>query len=273
MIKVKHLFGELDQLLIELLKALKKEDWDLPTTAKLWSVKDVASHLLDTNLRTLSIQRDRYYGEKAPKFKNQKDLIDWLNWLNANWVNATKRLSPDVLISLLESSGKEVTRYYQNLPDLEAAIFTVAWAGEEQSLNWMHLAREYTEKWHHQQQIREAVGNEGIMENRFFEPLMDTFILGLPFNFKERVEKELTTIQVDITGYFKKSYFLVRKEKKWELDTDVSHSPHSQVRIPADIAWKLFCKNLRAEQVLTKIEIQGNPVLGRKVLEMVSVMA
>ena len=138
MIQVKHLFGELDRLLIELLKGLKNEDWDLPTSAKLWNVKDVTSHLLDTNLRTLSIQRDRYFGEKPPEFKNRQDLIDWLNRLNADWVKATKRLGPDVLISLLESSGKEVTNYYQSLPDMGEAIFPVAWAGEDQSLNWMH---------------------------------------------------------------------------------------------------------------------------------------
>jgi hypothetical protein len=33
----------------------------------------------------------------------------------------------------------------------------VAWAGEAESKNWFHVARDYSEKWHHQQQIREAV--------------------------------------------------------------------------------------------------------------------
>ena len=106
MIEVKHLFHELDILLIDLLKSLEPSDWEKPTSAKLWNVKDVASHLLDTNLRTLSIQRDGYFGEKPPKINGYDDLVAWLNQLNADWIKATKRLSPIVLISLLESSGK-----------------------------------------------------------------------------------------------------------------------------------------------------------------------
>jgi hypothetical protein len=273
MIKVKHLFGDLDRLLIELLKSLNREDWDLPTSAILWSIKDVTSHLLDTNLRTLSIQRDGYFGEKAPQFGNYQNLVDWLNQLNSDWVKATKRLSPAVLIHLLEITGKEVTQYYESLPETETAIFPVAWAGEEQSLNWMHLAREYTEKWHHQQQIREAAGKEGILESRFFEPLMDTFMQALPYTFKGQAAKELTAVQVSVKGKLNKDYFLVKLDDKWELKDLYFNSIASSVSIPESVAWKLFCKNLRAEQVLDQIEIKGDAVLGKKVLEMVAVMA
>jgi len=33
----------------------------------------------------------------------------------------------------------------------------VDWAEEMESKNWMAIAREYTEKWLHQQQIRDAI--------------------------------------------------------------------------------------------------------------------
>ena len=75
MIEVKHLFHELDILLIDLLKSLEPFDWEKSTSAKLWNVKDVASHLLDTNMRTLSIQRDGYFGEKPPKINGYDDLV------------------------------------------------------------------------------------------------------------------------------------------------------------------------------------------------------
>jgi hypothetical protein len=273
MIEVKHLFGELDSLLIELLKNLKPADWELPTSARLWSVKDVASHLLDTNLRALSTQRDGYFGEIAPESKSYQSMVNWLNQLNVDWVRATKRLSPFVLISMLEITGKEVTQYYQSLPEMEPAIFPVAWEGERQSLNWMHLAREYSEKWHHQQQIREAVGKAGIMESYFFEPLMDTFMQALPNTFNRHKAEELTTVQVSILGNLNKDYFLVKKDKKWELKDHSINAFASKVLIPETIAWKLFCKNLRPDEVLDRIEIKGDQVLGKKVLEMVSVMA
>jgi hypothetical protein len=59
---VKHLFKPLDDQLILLLESLSPEDWNKPTIAKQWTIKDVAAHLLDGNIRTLSIQRDRYFG-------------------------------------------------------------------------------------------------------------------------------------------------------------------------------------------------------------------
>jgi hypothetical protein len=54
-----HLFTKLDNLLISLLRSLSPEEWQQQTIAKLWKVKDIASHLLDGNLRTLSFSRDR----------------------------------------------------------------------------------------------------------------------------------------------------------------------------------------------------------------------
>ncbi|WP_113922047.1 maleylpyruvate isomerase N-terminal domain-containing protein [Cognataquiflexum aquatile] len=273
MIEVKHLFHELDILLIDLLKSLKASDWDKPTSAKLWNVKDIASHLLDTNLRTLSIQRDRHVGEKPPKINGYDDLVTWLNQLNADWIKATKRLSPNVMISLLESTGKEVSEYYVGLPDMEEAIFSVAWAGEEKSLNWMHLAREYTEKWHHQQQIRDAVGKKGLFEKRFFEPLMDTFMMALPFTFAEENAANGTVIEVRIAGEFTKSWWLEKNQDHWKLLKQGSNTPTSIVQLEDKIAWKLFCKNLRPDEVLGQVDISGDFTLGRKVLDMVSVMA
>ena len=52
------LFPLLDQELIALLRSLKRDDWYRPTLARLWTVKDIAAHLLDGNMRTLSLARD-----------------------------------------------------------------------------------------------------------------------------------------------------------------------------------------------------------------------
>ena len=66
-IQVLPLFPVLDDKLSELLRSLSSEDWQQPTLARKWTVKDVAAHLLDGNLRTLSFVRDRYFGEKPER--------------------------------------------------------------------------------------------------------------------------------------------------------------------------------------------------------------
>ncbi|MEO8240286.1 MAG: maleylpyruvate isomerase N-terminal domain-containing protein [Flavobacterium sp.] len=75
-IQTSHLFSVLDELLIELLKSLTEEEWNVQTIAKKWTVKDIASHLLDGNLRGLSISRDHFFLEK-----NLKILIPTEIWL------------------------------------------------------------------------------------------------------------------------------------------------------------------------------------------------
>ena len=62
-----------------------------PTIAKLWTVKDIASHLLDTNIRTISLARDQHLIEPDTAINSYQDLVDYLNQLNADWVKATKR--------------------------------------------------------------------------------------------------------------------------------------------------------------------------------------
>ena len=63
-ISIVDLIPKLDQLLIYLLEGLSVDDWDKQTIAGRWTVKDVAAHLLDGNLRTLSMLRDNVFSEQ-----------------------------------------------------------------------------------------------------------------------------------------------------------------------------------------------------------------
>jgi hypothetical protein len=131
MIDTVPLFPILDLKLIELLKTLSPSDWDRPTVARLWSVKDVAAHLLDGNIRMLSFSRDSHSAPPDREISSYKDLVGYLNQFNADWVKACKRMSPTVLVNLLETTGQQYSEHVATL-DLHAeAMFPVAWAGEE----------------------------------------------------------------------------------------------------------------------------------------------
>jgi len=262
----------IDQKLMELLRSLEPADWQKPTVAKLWSVKDVAAHLLDGNIRILSILRDDFRGEN-PSINSYQDLLDFLNGLNADWVKAMKRVSPEMLILLHELTGPLYCRYYASLDPFDKAGFAVDWAGESESKNWMHIAREYTEKFLHQQQIRDAVGKPGIMTKEFFYPFIDIFMRALPHTFRHTAAATGTCIQLTITGGIGGSWFLTRQNNSWDLVKETSYQPATIVELAPDDAWKLFSKSIRAEQISDKINIQGDPQLAAIALGMVSVMA
>jgi Mycothiol maleylpyruvate isomerase N-terminal domain len=57
-ILVSRLFPELLAELLTLLRGLRGPDWYQPTAARAWCAKDVVAHLLDGDIRRLSVQRD-----------------------------------------------------------------------------------------------------------------------------------------------------------------------------------------------------------------------
>ena len=167
-----HLFPTLDDRLIDLLRALSPDDWERQTIAPRWKVKDVAAHLLDTQLRTLSFGRDGYTLSPPPAIASDRDLVAFIDRLNADGVTVYRRFSPSLLIAWIERTSREAAAYYASLDPFGPARFGVSWAGESVSANWFDLARELTERWHHQQQLRLAVEDStaAIMTPELYRP-------------------------------------------------------------------------------------------------------
>ncbi|WP_221391750.1 maleylpyruvate isomerase N-terminal domain-containing protein [Dyadobacter sp. NIV53] len=273
MIETRHLFSVLDGKLIELLKSLETDDWNKHTVARLWTVKDVAAHLLDGNLRMLSFSRDQFHLTPDVKINSYSDLIGYLNQINAEWVKAARRLSPNVLTDLLESTGKAYTEHVQTLNPDDTAIFSVAWAGEKTSKNWFHIAREYTEKWHHQQQIRKAVNKPGIMIKELFFPFISTLLLGLPHIYLNVFALNGTTIQLDITSEIGGTWFLVKTENDWKISSQPASQISAAIEIEPDIAWQLFTKAIKPSEITDQIKITGDHNLASTALTLIAVMA
>ena len=273
-IYIAHLFPELDRLLLEYLRRLTPADWERHTLASQWSVKDVAAHLLDSNIRASSILRDGYKGEKYVGSDSYDDLVVFLNKLNADWVRAFRRVSPAVLTDLLEITGKPFCQCMQSLDPSAPAAISVAWAGESQSLNWFHAAREYTEKWHHQQQIRHEVGDDGILlSDRFYLPYLDTSMRGLPHHYRTMNADAGTTIRFTVSGLNGALWYLVRANDKWELYSECDANASCSVAIDKSVAWRIFTKEISASEAQPLVHIEGEQKLGVHVLGMVAVMA
>lgn len=267
-----HLFPKLDKMLIKLLRSLNEEQWNSPTIARLWKVKDIAAHLLDGNLRTLSFSRDQYAGLPAVAINSYAELISYLNQLNHGWTEAAQRLSPRVLTDLLESTGRQYCKYIKSLEPYDDAIFAVAWAGQHVSPNWFHIAREYTEKFLHQQQIRDAVGQQALFTKKLYRPFLETFMQALPYTYRNTDAPAGTLITVEVTGKVGGRWHIIKNEDGWAL-IKKAKDPAAHVSIDPYDAWKLFSKGMSPEEALNKVTITGDRELGKKSLEMVAVMA
>lgn len=275
-ILVADLFPEISQRLVTLLPSLSADEWHLPTSSSQRSVKDIAAHLLDGSLRRLSMQRDGY-ASPGSGMKPGEPLLDFLNQLNRDWEVAARRLSPSVLIGLIEWADGQVAELFKSLDPFGPAIFPVAWAGEEQSQNWMDIAREYTEKWHHTQQIFEATGRPSmITERQLFHPCLDTFMRALPFTFRNVEEDVGTAVAVIVTGEAGGTWYVERHGNGWTQVEQPTGKIQSTVTMDQMTAWRLVTKRRSRRQVeeqFPDISIDGDKQLGSHLLDMVSMMA
>jgi uncharacterized protein (TIGR03083 family) len=271
-IRTLNLFPVLEGKLIELLKSLRPEDWARPTLAKQWTVKDVVAHLVDGNLKRLSMQRDGFFGLAPPPRDGYPAFVQFINRNNAEWVQAAARLSPRVLIELLELTSKQVYELFRGFDPLAPALWAVTWAGEEQSANWFDIAREYTERWHHQQQIRIAVNRPGISSREIYFPVLDTFMRGLPHAFRAVEASQGTAVEVQIKGEAGGSWFLQRSNAGWQL-TGPTERPEAIVGMDQELAWRVFTRAVAAAEAAKEATVLGDRSLALRVLWLVAVLA
>ena len=275
MIETLHLFPGERAALLALLRELAPAEWAAPTICAGWSVKDVAAHLLGDDVGRLSGGRD---GHPNPDFATGLDiqtlpgLIAAIDRQNAVWVEGTRRISPRLLIELLALTGMLTEDYFASV-DVEAMGRPVDWVGPEPAPAWLDLAREYTERWVHQQHIRDAVGKPGLKERRRFGPVLETFVLGLPRALSGAAAGNGATLRLTIAGDAGGSWRARHDGGRWALVPDDGTPADASVEIDQEIAWRLFTKGLARPEAKEAARIEGDHELAGRVFETVSILA
>lgn len=119
----------------------------------------------------------------------------------------------------------------------------VSWAGPEPAPVWLDAARDFTEYWVHQQQIREGVGRPLLLDPHVVGVVVDTFMraLGHTLRAQERPAGTRFTLVVDGPG-----------GGQWTVERDaggwgfVPPEPNADniVTIDVDTAWRLCTRGI-----------------------------
>jgi uncharacterized protein (TIGR03083 family) len=271
-IQTVELFPPLSRELLSVVKSLDKHDWYKTTACELWSVKDVVAHLLGGNLGRL-VEKEDQSGQAENIALSFEELVSLINQENEDWVRAARRINISLLIKLLEKTDKQLYQKFKNLPMDELADTPVSWAGEAQSPNWMDIAREYTEKWLHQQHIREAVGRPLLTSRKWLYPVLDVFMRALSYTYLRVEAKDGVSLSVYIEGEAGGVWWLYRENGTWRLYSGSASGATVSVRMDQDLAWRLFTKGVSPEVARSQVYMDGDWNLGAKILQMVSIMA
>lgn len=267
------LFRPVSIELIALLRTLGDDDWDRPTVAGTWVVRDIVAHLVDLTLRRLSFHRDRMAPPPPPfAIASERDFVRFINTINAQWVDAAKRLSPRVLTDLLARASADLADWFESLPAGAPGLFGVSWAGEMTSEGWFDVGREFTELWHHQQQIRMAVGAPPLSDPRFLRATIEIALRGLPHAYRDVPAQTGQTIALDVSGPAGGTWSLRRDDDRWTLHAGAAEDAAAHVRMSDDTAWQLLFNALGERPPAQAIHVDGDRALAAPLLKARSIV-
>jgi uncharacterized protein (TIGR03083 family) len=272
LIDTRPLFRPVSGGLVRLLRDLRADDWNRPTVAGSWLVRDIVAHLLDSTLRRLAFHRDGMPPTPARAITSEREFVEFINELNAQWVASAKRLSPRVLTDLYAHASEEAADFYESLPLDAPALFAVSWAGEEASAGWFDVGREFTELWHHQAQIRLAVEADALADPRYLAAVLDVAMRGLPHAFRAVPAEPGDAVALDIDGPSGGRWTLRREPSRWTLWRGATDAPVTRVRVRDETAWKLLFNALSEREAAAEVHLEGRTDLGRPFLRARSVI-
>ena len=256
----RDLFRPVSRELLTLLSGLTAEDWLQPTRAGSWSVRDVVAHLVDGALRRLSFHRDALKPPSAALIRSERDLVVFINELNRDWVQVSARLSPRVLTDLYSLASNQLADFFESLSLDAPALFGVSWAGEETSAGWFDIGRDFTELWHHQMQIRMAVGAAPLEDPRYLRAVLEIAVRGLPHAFRDAPGERGDAVLLEVSGSAG-GVWTLKHDGVWQIWTGRDASPRLRVQVSDDTLARLLFHALTPQEAMPLMGVEGDHAL------------
>jgi hypothetical protein len=149
----------------------------------------------------------------------------------------------------------------------------VDWVAPGPAPVWLDVAREYTERWIHQAQLRDATNRPPLDDRWALYPVFDTFMLALPNTLREIDAPDGANVHLTVRGDAGCTWIVRKTADGWEFGSDRGVEPFAALSIDQDDAWRLYTKGIAKSAVLPRIEQRGDPAALAAMLDMVTVLA
>jgi len=220
--------------LIAFVESLSPSEWLAPTAAVPWRVKDLTLHVLDDDLRWLSHRRDHDESGLVDMSAPER-FVDLLAARNRRWVDAAQTLSRRLVCDLLAWTGPQVADYHAG-QDMQGQGW-VSWASDEPVPYWFNVAQEFTERWVHQQQMRDAVGRSGDHDVDLAEVLR-TFVWAFPHQYRPDAAAGARVVLVfEYSGVWT---LTADGAGRWSLAEGAAEGAEATLWLSSAAAWRLL---------------------------------
>ena len=236
-----------------------------------WRVHDVVAHVAHDYIRKLSGARD---GQPMAGPRPGESLPAFLARVNQEFVDTAASWSPRVLIDLIGHLGPQLDELWA-ARDLDRLGMSVSWAAPDVPAPvWLDVAREYTESWVHQQQVRDAVGRPGADDARDGRRGDRHVPAGGALHAAEAAGggRHRGAHPGDRPGRRGLDGAAGRKGSGRWTAAQRPRRPRRAVEISADGLWRVATRGITVDAALRQATITGDQALGAAVLSLVSII-
>jgi hypothetical protein len=219
-------------------------------------VRDLAVHLLGDDFSFLSRNRDADRNSTLDSMPDWDSFIRELDAHNERWVRAGSFLSLRLVAELLETTGAMMSEFLEGM-DLSALGEIVSWAGPDPAPWWLVAGREFTERWVHHQQIRDALDRPGLNGPSFVGPILATAMHGVPRAYRDVDAAEDTIVAIDITGRAGFSWAVRRDSEGWRLYEGLTREAGTRLAMDQDTAWRFLMGMMSTSEARPRVTIEG----------------
>jgi hypothetical protein len=155
--------------------------------------------------------------------------------------------------------------------DLDAITDPVTWAGSQRAPRWLDCARDFTEYWVHQQQIRDATGRPDDGDPAVVHLVLDTFLRAMPQTLAGHDRPQGTTLTVVVTGAGGGQWCWQRQGAGWLPVEDADGSTRLTFG-DAEALWRLCTRLIEPAEARRRVTVVGDRALADAALRIVSII-
>lgn len=246
--------------LAELLSPLSEDEWLTPSPCPGWTVKDLAAHVIGTEL-TLEGQPSP---ELTEEVRAQEHVRNDIGAINEAWVDSFRtKPGTEVLAALREVAGRRAQALAaMSQEEFDADSWTPAGPG---SYGRFMQIRVY-DCWIHEQDMRMALGRPGHLSGPQAEQSLDEVARALGFIVgKKAGAPQGSAVEIELTGPTTRRLFVSVDGRAAVVDS-LPGEPTAKVTMPFDLFIPIASGRVPADPAAAGVVLSGDADLAARVV-------
>jgi uncharacterized protein (TIGR03083 family) len=243
-----------------LLAGLDEAQWAAPTPCPGWSVHDVTSHILGTEMTLCGQQPAPCLADLRARPHVHNDIGE----LNEVWVESLRADPPARMLERLRAVTAERLAALRSMTEQDFHAPSWTPAGQGTYARFMQIRA--FDCWMHEQDIRDAAGQPGNEDGPGAQLSVDEIALALGYLVGKRAQApDGSSVTFDLTGPRPRRLH-VEVAGRARLADELPGPATATIRLPLGTFTRLCGGRVRPEQVSDQVTVRGDESLGRQVV-------